>query len=574
MSKKDFFNNAFGKALQKALKKMGIDFDDLSEEQIEAIQDIAEGGLDVEEMMDEQWFNYSLPDYKKLAEPIAPWLQPLALFKDISDIFELCEEAEKEAAKMERQQVAKDLHHYIYAYLAFLHDSNDFTSFDIDYNFKNLFAAFRLISRFNLTELLDDVLETLRQPYAILDHIYLEGRDFVGANILHDIGKGQMDKLMEFLGQQGYIPLAKPIVFDALVLTYKYEPELRLKALHNINTYLNRCLQIGLDGGSISNVSHYAYILAMAHAKETLPLLKKIYDSLDIPCIEVDGIEDVEFIMDNPNLDISNIIPTTTDDAFQMMVENVDEDEDWDEDEEDWEEDEEDWDEDEEDWDEDEDEDEDEEDENEDEDEDEEDEDEDEDEEDWDEEEEEDEDSNYLFDTDFEIKQYQIQVTLQGTLHQMVRLLKVPSNIYLDSLAQFLLLSLQWNVTDDCWFETPKTIYTNIDIDLSQEKQKRKELGDFDTTILEELFTYGKKVTFVVKEGEMPWVFDIHLNKADHYFEDEKSYVELLQAIGPAPASSMDTMKEYENDLTEGRLLQPNIKDINKEMDYLEESML
>ena len=208
--KKDEFINA----LKEALKKMGIDIDNLSEEQIEGFQKIAEGNFDIAAMMDNQWFNYSLPDYGKLSKPIAEWLQPLALFEDSSDIFEICEEAEEKASQMERQQVVDDLKNFIHAYLAFLYD-NDLDTFDNYDNFKSLFAAFYLISRLNLTELLDTVLETLKQPYEILNHIYLSGNDFVGTIILHDIGKGQMDKLEAFLQESGYIPMAKPIVFDA-----------------------------------------------------------------------------------------------------------------------------------------------------------------------------------------------------------------------------------------------------------------------------------------------------------------------------------------------------------------------
>ena len=527
-------NIEFINALKKALKKMGIDFGNLSDEQIEALQKMAEGNFDVAKIMDDQWFHYSLPDYGKLSKPIAEWLQPLALFENPTDIYEICEEAEKEAATMERQQVTDDLHHFIYAYLAYLHD-DDLDTFNNTDNFKSLFAAFRLISHLNLTELLDTVLETLRQPYEFLDHLYLSGSDFVGTNILHDIGKGQMEKLETFLQESGYIPMAKPIVFDALAFTYKYEPALRLKALHHINNYLNRCLQIGLNGGDVSNVSHYANILAWVHAKETLPLLRKIYDSLNIPNIEIDGIKEVEDIMGNSQMELVAITPTSIDEALQAIPEF--DDEEWDEDDEKWDEDDEEWDED------------------------------------------EDEDDidnfNFLYDSDFEMSQYQIQVTLQGTFHQMVRLLKVPSNIYLDSLAQFILCSLSWDVLDTCWFETPHEIYSDAFPHLLSNNRKKKEVFELDTSILEDLFTpRNNKVTFFVKEDETTWTFDIKVNKTDHYFEDEKSFVELLQAKDPAPARDMESMEEYEDALTNGELQDPDIIVINKEMKDLEDSML
>ena len=544
-------NNEFINALKEALKKMGIDIDNLSDEQIETLQKITEGNYDVAAMMDDQWYDYSLPDYRKLSKPIAEWLQPMALFEDPTDIFKICEETEKEAATMERQQVVDDLQNFILAYLAYLHD-DDLESFDNTLNFKSLFAAFHLISRLNLTELLDTVLETLRQPYNILDHIYLSGSDFVGTVILHDIGKGQMEKLEAFLKESGYIPMVKPIVFDALAFTYKFEPALRLKALHHINNYLNRCLQIGLNGGDVSNVSHYANTLAWAHAKETLPLLRKIYESLDIPSIEIGGMEEVEAIMDNPELELETIIPTTIDDAIQTISEYKDWD-DWDDEDDEWEEEDDDDRDEDEDWDEDEDE--------------------DEEDEDW---EEDDMDNcNFLYDPDFEMRQCQVQVTLQGTLHQMVRLLKVPSNIYLDSLAQFILCSMSWDVTETCWFETPHEVYTDVFPDLLPKNTRRKELIDLDISILEDLFTPRKnKVAFIANKDDIPWTFDIKLNKTDHYFEDEESFVELLQAKGPAPASDMDTIEDYEEALAEGELEQPDIEGINKEIKDLEDSML
>ena len=79
---------------------------------------------------------------------------------------------------------------------------------------------------------------------------------------------------------------------------------------------------------------------------------------------------------------------------------------------------------------------------------------------------------------------------------------------------------------------------------------------------------------YIVKEGDTLWAFDIKLNKTDYYFEDEKSYVELLKAKGPAPASSLDTMEDYESSLAEEELELPDIEDINQEMKDLEDSML
>ena len=173
------------------MKMFGNESSNLSNEQEEMIRDIISGKIDLGEMTDELWHDQNLPNYASISRPIAGWLQPLACFSHMDEISTLCTEALKGAEKMPRSQVVEDLQNFIYAYLAFLYD-DDLDTFDNSNNIKSLYAAFWLISKLQLTELIDTVLETLRQPYDIVDHMYFSGVDTTGSAILHEIGKGQM----------------------------------------------------------------------------------------------------------------------------------------------------------------------------------------------------------------------------------------------------------------------------------------------------------------------------------------------------------------------------------------------
>ncbi|MBO4850308.1 MAG: hypothetical protein J5529_05315 [Prevotella sp.] len=541
-------------------------FEDMSEEEREVFERIAKGDLNIGGAIDENWHTCELPDYSSMIHPIAEWLQPLATFSRLSEIKELCEQAAREAEKLERGQLVADLHNFIYTYLAFMLGENKV--FRVKRNNKHLFAAFWLIARFNLTEMLDDVLETLKQKYDVLNYIYLTGTEFVGTAIIYEIGKNQMEKLVEFLNSSGYIPMAKPIVFDALAYIYKFEPDLRLKALHHINNYLQRCLDIGLEGGHVANISHYAHTLACVHAKETLPMLRRIYKNVDIPAIEVRDLKEVEKIMGDPKKTLNEILPKNMDDFIndlekfakkEELDEKDDQEDDWDDDDwdddddldEDWEElDDDEVDEDDDDWD----------DEN------------DEDDEDWEDE----DDECYLFNEDMEQKKYILKVNLEGTKNKVERLLQVPSNMYLDSLVDFLFITFDWIKISSTmsWFESGRRKYIENDPS-DQEPDGVKVFRAADYVVSEVISRRSPSVGFCMQVGSTIWRCKVRLEETGMYDEDgEEPYVKLLKAKGPFPVYTMLEMGDYERCLKAGRLDEPDIEEINEEISDYENTLL
>ena len=543
----------------KIIRELNDTLSSMNEEEKELFEDLVKGNVNPEKMIDENWHTYELPDYSAMIHPLAEWLRPLATFSHLSEFKEQCLKAAKEAEKLERAQLVADLHNFIYTYLAFMYDENEV--FQVKRSNKHLFAAFWLISHFNLTEMLDDVLETLRQKYAVLNYVYLTGTEFVGTAILHEIGKNQMEKLVEFLNSQGYIPMVKPIVFDALAYTYMLDPDLRLKALHHINNYLQRCLDIGLQGGHVANISHYAHTLACVHAKETLPMLRRIYKSIDIPAIEVKNIREVEKIMADKSQTLHAVLPKTMDDfaedIVQMAIEKrLDELDDRnaldDEDEEDWDDfDDEDWeelDEDDEDNEED---------------------------EDLDEDDEDEEDFNIYFDEDMEQKKYILKVTLDGTKKKVERLLQVPSNLYLDNLAHFLFLSFEWyDDATSVWFEDARKKYFKSHSS-DDEPDNDDELFMADYVVSDLISRRSPKVGFCIQVGSTIWKCKVRLQETGMYDEDdEEPYVQLLQAKGSFPVYTMVTMDDYERSYEAGRLKEPDLEELNEDISDFENEML
>ena len=549
----------------KIIRELNDTFSSMNEEEREMFEDLVKGNVNPEKMIDENWHTYELPDYSAMIHPLAEWLQPLATFSHLSEFKELCLKAAMEAEKLERAQLVADLHNFIYTYLAFMHGDNEI--FQVKLNNKHLFAAFWLISHFNLTEMLDDVFETLRQKYAVLNYVYLTGTQFVGTAILHEIGKNQMEKLVEFLNSQGYIPLSKPIVFDALAYTYMLDPDLRLKALHHINNYLQRCLDIGLQGGHVANISHYAHTLACVHAKETLPMLRRIYKSLDIPAIEVRDIREVEKIMADKSQTLHDVMPKTMDDFAEYVVQiaiekgldefgdrndlDDEDEEDWDDfDDEDWEE----FDEDEEDEDNEED-------------------------EDFDEDDE--DDFGSYFDEDIEQKKYILKVTLDGSRKKVERLLQVPSNLFLDNLTHILFISFGWSdYSSLSWFESARKKYFNptfFDEGAYDDVLEKKHEGfSSDYYVCSDLVTRrSPKADFCIQLGSTVWRCKIRLQETGMYVEDdEQPYVVLLKATGAFPVPTMVTMDDYERSYEAGRLKEPDLEELNDDLSDFENDML
>ena len=305
------------------LKELEDKIDQLDEEQKSIIEDMLNGDLDYNEMMDNEWYRYDRPNYGNLSKPIAKWMEFLTDEELEYDIHDICVRQAKKVKKMDMRQMEEDLRNFVYRYLAYLNNDIDESEFsDHAEEAYPLYAAFWFMAHFHLDSLIDVVLETLKQKSDILQYIYPFSEEETGTSILYELGKDHMDKLEEFLLTPGFLPSTKPIVFDALAYIYYNNPTLKLKALHYISSYLQTCQKIGVQGGDMTNIDHYANTLALVNAKETLPLLKKIYDTAEVPNIEIEGYDDLEekmkdqeyiledayFLMDDILLDIQSFV--------------------------------------------------------------------------------------------------------------------------------------------------------------------------------------------------------------------------------------------------------------------------
>ncbi len=276
------------------VKRLEKKFDMLDDDQKELVKDLLDNEFDYNEMMDTIWYKYDRPNYGKMSQPIAKWLKPLTQADLETEIHDICLNLAKEAKAMDKHQVANDLKNFVFRYLAYLNnDIDDAEGFNNSEYAYPLYGIFWLMAHFHLDFLLDVAFETLKQKSDILQFIYSMGEEETGSAIIYELGKQHMDKLDDYLRATGFIPFGKTIVFDALAYIYANEPKLKLKSLNYISNYLRLCQKIGMEGGDMTNVDHYASTLAKVKAKETLPLLKKIYDTTEVPNIEIEDYDDL-----------------------------------------------------------------------------------------------------------------------------------------------------------------------------------------------------------------------------------------------------------------------------------------
>ena len=82
-------------------------------------------------------------------------------------------------------------------------------------------------------------------------------------------------------------------------------------------------------------------------------------------------------------------------------------------------------------------------------------------------------------------------------------------------------------------------------------------------------------VDFFIQEGSTIWKCKVRLQETGMYNEDsEEPYVKLLKAKGPFPVYTMVGMDDYERSYKAGRLKEPDIEEINEDLNVFENEMI
>ena len=335
-----------------AKKKKNIpgfdDFEDLMEKMFsnfseEELEKIAEGMKEMDEkgmnaVMDESYYSYQQPDYRKMCSPVELYLNAVYRAEKTEDVVPA---AKKATEVMERQQQADREQSVRNLLLNILADyQKDGTVREL-----GMLGALYLAERFEMTSVSDTLLEYLRQNSEFFDQ-FVDVNATLFSLVISKLCSNQMQKLWDIMFEEGLLPQCHSIVADAVIQIAIDHPERREEVVDWICQVLTIHAQPNYDHEP-GFYDHLGYSLLQIKAVETLKLFKKIYQSRWVPEIELEGgfkalRKQMEKGSDERVIECSNV-----EEFVNMYIENQkaydaeqafwdNEDEDWDDEDEDF----------------------------------------------------------------------------------------------------------------------------------------------------------------------------------------------------------------------------------------------
>ena len=495
--------------LDTMLTNMADMIEQMDEKQLAMLQSIISGEMDFDEQTNMIFYHYERPDYSRQTKPYGNWLLP---FKDVEPeearlpLFERVEAAGNGLSLEEKRQ---DIRSFLYEL---------FQPFDPNVRIQKetgcwqLYGPLWLLERLRLTDCLDIVLEALRQEA----HFFTAQIDGMGdwfSAVLYQLGHNQLDVLESFIRENGIVPRAKPICFDAIVLAMLHQPQKRLKALSILSNYLNYIHKICLQGADTYNIEHYAISLCSAHAKELLPLIRLLYADLEVPTVEIaGGISELEEMMNDDSLPF--ICEYSSLDAAIREPEDEDDEDFW--------------------------------------------------------------ENDYLddeydlpnveeiYDKSVHQKCYTVSIELLDAPIPVVRTLHVPSNIYLSAFVELLTIAFGWKKPAEKYvFDDGISFYTQTD---SINNDLFGQFLDVKQHVLAELLKKrGDTLRFDIhlSQGNI-WKNTIRLEKSGRYKAGTEHLIVLGKAQGIYPCKSIPNMEDYARRLETGTLRETNMMKVRK----------
>ena len=394
-----------------------------------------------------------------------------------------------------------------------------------------------------MKDCLDVVLEALRQD-AFFQTAYISDQEYYLSAALYQLGSDQTDTLGEFLYESDLIPAGKHIVFDAIIMTALHQPQKRLTAMHIASEYLKHCLDICKQGANPINIEYYALSLATAHLQNFMPLLKELYQEVEIPpLIFDDGISEIEEIMkedstpfhiEHDSLDgfLRELRREPGSNPYWMMPYG---DFGFDEDEDDL---------------------------------------------DYDDYLDDDLDGDFydaddlMFNPDDKAKRLTVRIELTDAPEPVYRELQVPSNMYLFGFAELIALAFGWKDLDmDYEFvENNGLRYPSDEEDYALTDEFFDMDSPYYTTIDEVLNKKSKTLQYIIKKGNKTlWSHIVTFQKSGKYGPNNEHQITLLNGRGTYPSKSTKSMADYTTRLKEGKIRQPNFSTVRKNIRQFED---
>ncbi len=534
MAKKDDHTDPFLQMFNE-MKDM---FQGMNEEQREEIKRLFHNRTSMIELENKKFYSYQKPDYKSKSTHVIRWLGPFWNAQNDDDKVLLCKFVESDIRNqgVTQESLKEEIRGYLY---------HVFDTFDPDQheNHWRLYGPFWIMEKQQMTDCLDLVLESLRQDAFFFHNYFIGFSEWISA-VVYQLGKNQIDTLEQFIYEQGIMPDAKPIVFNALVWIYLQHPEKKLQITSIILKFLDHCLDICKKGASPFNIEDYAIACVTAEIKETLPILRQLFTELHFPTRTITGgYEELEQLMNNKNhqfcclYDNMNDFLYDEEELFQLDEADFPASGEAEDDEED------------------------------------------------------DDPFDYIDDDDFcdddddfcdddsiyyeeeKAKRYIVHIELQDAPEKVERTLQVPSNIYLTSFTELLMLAFGRQDVPEQYEYNDGDLRYRSDIDDFVLEEEYWEMEDpYYTTLSEILRKKGNTATFNIMKGNKTiWRHVLTLEKSGRYTEKTEHRISLNDGQGYYPIKSIKNMDEHIARYNAGKLRRPNLDTIRKRIRNFEE---
>ena len=498
-----------------AKKKKNIpgfdDFEDLMEKMFsnfseEELEKIAEGMKEMDEkgmnaVMDESYYSYQQPDYRKMCSPVELYLNAVYRAEKTEDVIPA---AKKAAEVMERQQQADREQSLRNLLLNILADyQKDGTVREL-----GMLGALYLAERFEMTSVSDTLLEYLRQNSEFYD-MFVDVNATLFSLVISKLCSNQMQKLWDIMFEEGLLPQCHSIVADAVIQIAIDHPERREEVVDWICQVLTIHAQPNYDHEP-GFYDHLGYSLLQIKAVETLKLFKKIYQSRWVPEIELEGgfkalRKQMEKGSDERVIECSNV-----EEFVNMYIENQKaydaEQAFWDNEDEDW----------------------------------------DDEDEDFDDYEDVTEEKSRFVPTEEPIKMLTIDVSLNNSPIEVRRVLRVTSNLRLSHFGQVLMRAMGWDGYHLHQFIKDKEFYT--DKTSLEDSYGADRVHCFDDYCVGDfLLRKGSKMIWEYDFGDC-WRHTIEVTAAEKYFHKSGSReVVLLEAQNACPPEDCGGVWGYQH---------------------------
>lgn len=479
-----------------------------NEDELKNILDQMKGGNifeDYEKLMDNM-YSYKAPSYSTLAKPMPDFMQKLFEATSIADVYTAYSEAKKRMQDMAQDEREKTTRNFLLNILAKMQNGEvDIT------NTKQmpLLAGMALVEKFDMKVLADTILEVLVKQNYKFYQCYIEAFEEDCEYIISKTCCGQLDTLSQLMHTTGFLPFAYPMIVNAVVLMAKHDKANRLKYLAWVSTTVVDCVEEMLQTELLDRLIEAA---AEANATELLPLLKKLYDNYKILSVTAPTYKDAENIIRNGNdheyieydsLEelLEEIKEKKENDGMQNDSMDTYDDFFWDDEEDYFGDDEED----------------------------------------------------YFWDDIFitnqkNVDMFTLNVTLNNAPLEIMRQIKVPSNIRLDALADILTIAMGWEGSHLNQFKANGKFYeeTSYEEDAFNKECGLKKFGQHEYSLRDLLNRKGNKILWEYDFGDS-WEHSVTLESRRKISAYEEYTVKLLKGKNACPPEDVGGVIGYKH---------------------------